>query len=342
MKGEIMGITKEVFGKLADGREVFLFNMTNAKGMRVTVSNYGCAIVSLWVPDKNGKLTDVVTGFDTLDGYTGRHPFFGVVAGRVANRINAGKFTLDGKEYQLELNDGGQHHLHGGLKGFDKKLWDVEEKDGSLVFTLESPDGDSGYPGNLTARITYTLTGDNTFRMDYYAETDTKTICNLTNHSYFNLEGQSAKDIYGHELQINASHTTAVDELLIPTGELASVAGTAYDFRKPKTIGKDIAGAGLGYDDNFVLDAPGVAAIAHSPVTGITMTVKTDSPGVQLYTGNFLDGTVKGKEGAVYQKHSAFCLETQFYPDTVNQPNFPSCIVEKGKPQKFYTEFVFS
>jgi aldose 1-epimerase len=335
-----MGITKKSFGKLADGREALLFEFANKNGITATITNYGCAIVTLCVPDKDGKPRDVVTGFDSLEGYLGKHPFFGVVAGRVANRISGGKFSLDGKEYSLEKNDGGEHHLHGGSNGFDKKLWDAKISGESLVLTHESPDGDSGYPGNLKARITYTLTDENALRIDYFAETDTKTVCNLTNHSYFNLEGHAAKDIYAHELQINASSITAVDELLIPTGELKPVENTPYDFRKAKPIGKDIADAGTGYDDNFVLDAPGVAAIAYAATSGIKMTVKTDSPGIQLYTGNFLTGT-KGKNGAVHGKHSAFCLETQFYPDSVNNPNFPSCVVEKGKPQKFYTEFVF-
>jgi aldose 1-epimerase len=336
-----MSITKKDFGKLEDGRKAYLFEMTNAKNMNVSVTNYGGAIVSLKVPGKDGGQRDVVMGFDNLGQYTGKHPFFGVVAGRVANRIGGGRFTLDGKEYQLEKNDG-PNHLHGGSKGFNTKLWDAEESGNSLIFTLHSPDGDSGYPGNLTARMTYTLTDENGLRIDYLAETDTKTICNLTNHSYFNLEGHNAENVYAHELQINAGYVTAVDNQLIPTGELKDVTGTAYDFRQSKPIGRDIAGAGLGYDDNFVLDGPGVAAVVFSAVSGITMTVKTDSPGIQLYTGNFLDGGLRGKDGAHYKKHSGFCLETQIFPDAVNQPNFPSCIVEKGKPQHFYTEFVFS
>jgi aldose 1-epimerase len=336
-----MGIVKKTFGKLDDGREAFLFEMSNENGMRADVTNLGCALVSLWVPGKNGKAVDVVMGFDSLAPYTGRHPFFGVVAGRVANRIDAGKFVLDGKEYQLECNDGGRHHLHGGSNGFDKKLWEARVEGDSIVFTLHSPDGDSGYPGNLDAQVTYTLTKDNEFRIDYLAETDTKTVCNLTNHSYFNLEGHDAADIYGHQLQLNAKYVTAVNDLLIPTGELREVAGSAYDFRQAKAIGRDIANAGIGYDDNFVLDAPGTAAVVYAPGSGIRMTVVTDSPGIQLYTGNFLDGSVRGKGGVSYKKHSGFCLETQFFPDSVNQPAFPSCVVEKGKPQKSYTSFIF-
>jgi aldose 1-epimerase len=337
-----MSITKKSFGKLSDGREVSVYEMTSEKGLRVNISDYGCAIISLLVPDKDGKLRDVVTGFDDLKPYTGPNPFFGVVCGRVANRINGGKFVLDGKEYQLEKNDHGNHHLHGGSNGFNGKLWDAKVSENSLILTLHSPDGDSGYPGALTAQVTYSLSSENCLRIDYMAETDTKTICNLTNHSYFNLEGHDAKDIYGQEMQINAKQITTVDSTLIPTGGFTDVVGTPYDFTKPKALGADIANAGLGYDDNFVLDGSGTAAIVSSPESGIRMTVKTDCPGIQLYTGNFLDGSHKGKGGVYYQKHSAFCLETQIFPDAINHPNFPTCIIEKDKPQKYFTEFVFS
>lgn len=333
-----MGIVKNVFGTLDDGREAFLFDMTNANGMRVTVTNYGGAIISIWVPDKDGTLRDISLGFDSFDDY--KATFFGVVAGRVANRIGNGFFRLDGREYQLEKNDNGRHHLHGGSNGFNRKLWDAEVSGNSLILTLHSPDGDSGYPGNLDVRMTYTLTEDNTLRIYYLAETDTKTVCNLTNHSYFNLEGHGAHDVYSHELQINASYVTEVDANLIPTGVLKDVTGTAYDFRQAKPIGQDMAETRGGYDDNFVLDGVGVAARVFSPVSGISMTVKTDSPGVQLYTSNTLPN-LKGKGGAVYGRHSGFCLETQLFPDAVNHPNFPSCVVEKGNPQRYFTEFIF-
>jgi len=316
------------------------FELANNNGITVTVTNLGCGIISLLVPDKDGNVRDVVLGLDSAEDYAQTHPFFGVICGRVANRISNGRFTLDGKEYVLEANDG-PHHLHGGTDGFDKKLWTVEEVAvNKLAFSYVSQDGESGYPGKLLVYCVYRLTDDNTLRIDYRAETDTKTICNLTNHSYFNLEGHDAADIYGHEMTIFADKITPVDETLITTGELADVTGTPFDFRKAKTIGRDIEAVG-GYDHNYVLAAPGTCASVYSPITGIRMTVKTNSPGMQLYTGNFLDGTVKGK-GVAYQKHSGFCLETQFYPDAINKPGFPSPIVTADNPQEFYTEFSFS
>ena len=316
------------------------FELTNKNGMSMTVTNYGCTIISLHVPGKDGITRDIVHGLDCAEDYsTKTHPYFGAVCGRVANRIGNARFAMDGKEYKLNANDG-QHHLHGGVVGFDKKVWAVEEAAADkLALKLVSPCGDEGYPGKLTVHCTYSLTDDNTLRIDYRAETDTKTVCNVTNHSYFNLEGHDAKDVYGHEMQIFADKITAVDETLIPTGRLADVAGTPFDFRTAKPIGRDIAAAG-GYDHNFALRGPGVAASVYSPVSGIRMTVKTNSPGMQLYTGNFLDGTVCGK-GVTYQKQSAFCLETQFFPDAVNKPEFVSPVVTAGVPQKFYTEFVF-
>ena len=316
------------------------FELANKNGITMTVSNLGCAIISLRVPGKDGKVRDIVHGLDCAEDYTKAHPFFGVVCGRVANRIGNAHFTLDGKEYKLEANDG-PHHLHGGSDGFDKKIWTVEEvASNKLALSYVSPDGESGYPGKLTAYCVYNLTEDNTLRIDYRAETDTKTICNLTNHSYFNLEGHDAENVYDHEIKIHADNITAVDETLIPTGKLMDITGTAFDFRKPKPIGQDIEAAG-GYDHNYVLNHVGEAANVYSPKSGIRMVVKTNSPGMQLYTGNFLDGTVKGK-GVNYQKHSAFCLETQFFPDAVNKPEFPSPVVTADKPQEFYTEFVFS
>jgi len=317
------------------------FELANKNGISMTVSNYGCTIISLRVPGKDGKTRDIVHGLDQAEDYgTKAHPYFGAICGRVANRIGNARFTLDGKDYTLEANDG-PHHLHGGLVGFDKKLWTVEEvATDKLALSLVSPDGDGGYPGKLTVYCIYRLTNDNTLRIDYHAETDTKTICNVTNHSYFNLEGHGAKDIYGHELQIFADKYTAVDETLIPTGQLLDVAGTPFDFREAKTLGRDISATAGGYDHNFALRAPGVAATVYSPVSGIRMTVKTNSPGMQLYTGNFLDGTVHGK-GITYQKQSAFCLETQFYPDAVNRPEFMSPVVTADSPQEFYTEFAF-
>jgi len=326
------------------------YKLHNKNGMEITVTNVGCAIMKLIIPSKNGA-KDIVFGFDQAEDYTRPHPHFGVVAGRVANRIGGGKFTLGGKEYQLETNDGA-NHLHGGTSGFDKKIWDVMESPeenggGKIVFVYDSPDGDANYPGNLTATVTYTLTDANILRMDYHAATDTQTICNLTNHSYFNLSGYDAPSILDHELEINADKLTAVDEGLIPTGGFVEVAGTPFDFRMAKTIGKDIEAAGEvnktgGYDHNFVLNGKGRAASIISPKTGIRMTVFTDSPGIQLYTSNMIEGggIVSGK-GASYRKHSGFCLETQLFPNAVNIPHFQSCVVTKDAPQQFYTEFAF-
>ncbi|MCL2405421.1 MAG: galactose mutarotase [Defluviitaleaceae bacterium] len=316
------------------------FELANKNGVSMTVTNYGCTIISLRVPSKDGKTRDIVHGLDNAHDYSTKpHPYFGAICGRFANRIGNATFTMDGKVYKLDANDG-PHHLHGGLAGFDKKLWTVDEATTSkLALSLVSPDGDSWYPGDLTVHCIYQLTNDNTLRIDYRATTNTKTICNVTNHSYFNLEGHDAKDVYGHEMQINADYITAVDETLIPTGKLAEVAGTPFDFRTAKPIGQDIEAAG-GYDHNFALRAVGVAASVYSPVSGIRMTVKTNSPGIQLYTGNFLDGTVHGK-GVTYQKHSGLCLETQFFPDAINKPEFQSPVVTADKPQEFYTEFTF-
>jgi len=317
------------------------FELANKNGVTMTVTNLGCGIISLRVPDKNGKLRDIVHGLDSAEDYTKAHPFFGVICGRVANRIGNARFTLDGVEYVLEANDG-PHHLHGGSNGFDKKIWTVEEVAANkLALSYVSPDGESGYPGKLTVYCVYRLTDDNTLRIDYRAQADTKTVCNMTNHSYFNLEGHDAKDINGQVMQIFSDKITAVDETLIPTGKLADVTGTPYDFRQAKPIGQDIEATDGGYDHNYVLDRPGVAAVVYSPDSGICMTVKTNSPGIQFYSGNFLDGSAKGK-GVTYQKRSAFCLETQFYPDCVNKPGFPSPVVTGDAPQEFYTEFVFS
>jgi len=262
----------------------------------------------------------------------------------VGNRVGGGRFVLDGKEYALATNDG-KHHLHGGLVGFDKKEWDIIDiSPMKVVFAYTSPDGEEGYPGELRTTCTYTLTDDNALRIDYHAETDTKTVCNLTNHSYFNLEGFDAPNVYDHVMQINADKLTAVDSGLIPTGDYVDVAGTPFDFNRPKKIGAELELAAVindtgGYDHNYVLRET-TAAIVTAPASGIKMTVTTDMPGMQFYSGNFINGTVTGK-GVTYQKHSGFCLETQFYPDTVNQRSFPSCVVEKGKPQVSFTTYKF-
>jgi len=318
--------------------EIKTLKLTNKNGMTVTVTNMGLAIMKIQIPT-NIHLHDVVLGFDTAEEYkTREHPSFGVVAGRMANRIDGGRFTLSGKEYQLEKNDGGLHHLHGGKNGFSSKIWDIEyESDKKIVFTLDSPDSDSGYPGNLFARVTYALNDENVLRMEYETSTDTETICNLTNHSYFNLDGVHETTVYKHELMINADKITPVNELLIPTGEFEDVKNTKFDFTSSKCIGKNFTG---GYDHNFVLREKGLAAVVYSPKTGIKLSVFTDSPGIQLYTGNFLDGTISGK-GKTYVQHSGFCLETQLFPDSINQKNFSSPIVTKDNPQKHYTEYKF-
>jgi len=323
------------------------YKLTNKNGIVITVTNLGCAIIKLEVPDRDGKLRDVVLGLDSAEDYLNKsHPFFGVVAGRFANRIGGGKFNLGGKEYQLNLNDG-NNHLHGGNVGFDKKEWNVEEAtDSKLVFTYNSPDGEENYPGNLNAKVTYTLSCCNVLRIDYNASTDTETIANLTNHSYFNLSGNETGCILDHVMEIASDKITAVDEELIPTGEFTNIAGTAFDFNIPKPIGQDLEAAGKanntgGYDHNFCLRGEGKAASVYSPQSGIRMTVSTNNPGMQLYTGNMIPAEGVPGKGVVYKKHSGFCLETQLFPDSINQPNFPSCVVTADKPQAFYTEFKF-
>ena len=333
---------RRIKNKEALSMSISTYTLSNKNGMEMTVTNVGCAIMSLVIPAKGGK-KDVVLGLDKPEDYKGKHPFFGVAVGRFANRIGGGKFTLNGKEYQLETNDG-VHHLHGGSNGFDKKEWNVDfSSQEKIIFSLQSPDGDSGYPGDLSVRVSYTLTDDNTLRIEYEASTETETICNLTNHSYFNLSNEN--DILNHEAQIFADKITEVDEGLIPTGGFVAIAGTPFDFTAPKKIGADLQAAGDinktgGYDHNYVLRGEGRAASVFAPDTQIRMNVNTNSPGMQLYTGNFMDGTVIGK-GVAYAKYSGFCLETQLFPDTPNKPSFPTCVVKKGAPQKFYTEYGF-
>jgi aldose 1-epimerase len=320
------------------------FELKNANGLRMVVTDVGGAIMRLIVPIQNG--IDIVAGLDAPQDYLKPHPFFGVAVGRFANRIGRGKFTLDGREYTLETNDGA-NHLHGGRASFALKTWKVEHvQDDKIVLVHFSPNGEGGYPSDLQVRMTYTLTPDNALRIEYEATTTSATVCNMTNHSYFNLEGHDAPNVYAHEMQIFSDEMTAVDAGLIPTGAFADVAGTPFDFRTPKTLGQDMEAAGKvhatgGYDHNYVLRENGLAAVVFSPKTGIKMTVSTDMPGMQLYTGNNLDGGVHGK-GVSYGKHSGFCLETQFFPDTPNHPHFPSCVVRAGEVQKSFTEYKFS
>jgi aldose 1-epimerase len=320
--------------------------------MEVTAIAYGGIITSLKVPDRNGTLGDVVLGFDHLEGYLKGHPFFGAIVGRYGNRIGGATFTLDGQTYTLAKNNG-PNHLHGGVKGFDKVLWKMAAIAGqnAIELTRTSPDGEEGYPGNLAVKVTYTLTDRNELIVDYEATTDKATPVNLTQHSYFNLAGEGSGDILGHELTINADRYTPVDATLIPTGEIASVEGTPFDFRQATPIGARINAdhpqlkAGGGYDHNWVLNRSGeglqLAARVVEPKSGRTLEVRTLEPGVQFYAGNFLDGSITGKGGHVYGHRTGFCLETQHYPDSPNKPNFPSTILQQGQQYKTRTVFTF-
>jgi len=326
-----------------DGTPVELFTLQNAQGTQLSAMSYGGIIVSLFVRDRSGKLGDVVLGFDSLAGYL-RHPhYFGAIVGRYANRIGRGRFTLDGKTYRLAVNDG-PNHLHGGARGFDKVVWEAEpfgdDRGVGLALRHTSPDGDEGYPGTLTAEVRYLLTDIDELIVDYEATTGAPTPINLTQHSYFNLAGEG--DILGHELTIAADSFTPVDSTLIPTGETAPVAGTLLDFRTPVRIGARI---GSGYDHNFVLrrSGPGLvhAARVVEPTTGRTLDVSTTEPGLQFYSGNFIDGSIAGKVGQAYGPRSGFCLETQHYPDSPNQPAFPSTILRPGERYRSRTVFAF-
>lgn len=347
---EVKAVVKTEFGKLADGTTVDLYTLTNAHGLVAKISTYGAILTELHVPDKSGTMGDVVLGFDNLDAYLKGHPYFGSTVGRVANRVAKGKFTLNRKEYTLAVNNG-PNALHGGLKGFDKQVWKakpVRRKDGPAVqLTYHSPDGEEGYPGNLDITVVYTLTHQNALRIDYTATTDKDTPVNLTNHSYFNLAGQG--EVLGTILMLNADRYTPTDETLIPTGELKEVAGTPMDFRTPHAIGdhlQELTGDPKGYDHNYVINGGGrtltLAAKAVEPTTGRVLEMATTEPGVQFYTGNFLDGTLTGKGGMVYKQHDAFCLEAQHYPDSVNHPTFPSVILKPGQTYKQHTEYRFS
>jgi aldose 1-epimerase len=345
------GVSKVVFGETPDRNFVMLYTLTNANGARAKVSTYGAILTELQVPDRDGKLADVVLGFDDLKGYLAGHPYFGSNVGRVGNRVAKGKFTLDGKEYKLATNNG-PNSLHGGLKGFDKVVWKASTAYGetSVKLTYRSPDGEEGYPGNLTATVTYTLTDKNELRVDYAATTDKATPVNLAHHSYFNLAGPASGDVLGHEVTILADQYTPVDDTLIPTGKVAPVRGTPLDFTTPHTIGERIAemkGDPGGYDHNYVLRSggskePALAARVVEPKTGRVMEVLTTEPGMQFYTGNFLDGKQKGKGGVVYKKHAGFCLEAQHFPDSVNRPEFPSVILRPGETYTQTTVYRFS
>lgn len=347
-------VSRAAYGRTPEGAAVDVYTLTNAGGMEVRAVTYGAYVVSLRTPDRQGRLDDVVLGFDTLEGYLKSGSHMGSVIGRYGNRIASAKFTLDGKTYPLAANDG-VNHIHGGVKGFDRHVWTAEEvrqgQDVGVRFTLVSPDGDEGYPGRLQTTVTYTLTPKNELVVDYAATTDQPTVVNLTQHSYFNLAGQANGDILDHELQIHADRYTPVVAGLIPTGALTPLEGTPLDFRKPARIGARIdqeheqLKLGRGYDHNYVVNrtGPGLvpAARAVDPKSGRVMEVLTTEPGIQLYTGNWL-GTETGKGGRVYPKRSGFCLETQAYPDSPNRPAFPSTVVRPGETYRSKTVFAFS
>ncbi len=347
-------ITTRPFGFI-NGQPVVLYTLTNSKGISADITNYGARVAALRVPGRSGIFADIVLGFDTLDGYLKENPYFGAIVGRYGNRIAKGQFKLDGKPYTLARNNG-QNSLHGGTKGFDKQVWaarDISTPDSpALELSYLSKDGEEGYPGNLSAKVTYTLSNDNELKIEYAASTDKDTVVNLTNHSYFNLAGQGNGDILGHELMIEADKFTPVNAGLIPTGQLRNVAGTPFDFRQSTPVGKRMNDndaqlkLGGGYDHNFVLSHPagqiGLAARVTEPVSGRVLEVRTVEPGVQFYTGNFLDGTITGKGGKVYNKHAALCLETQHFPDSPNQPGFPSTVVKPGAPYASVTIWKFS
>jgi aldose 1-epimerase len=349
-KGEAtkMSIIKSDFGKAKEGQAVYLYTLSNANGMTVKITNYGGIVTSLIVPDKNCQLDDVVLGFDSLDQYLEGHPYFGALVGRYGNRIAKGKFTLNGTGYKLATNNG-ENHLHGGIKGFDKVVWNTEivkkENEVGVKLSYLSKDGEEDYPGNLSVVVIYTLTKNNELKINYEAETDKPTPINLTHHSYFNLKGAGNGDILGHLMTFAADRFTPVDEGLIPTGEIKSVKDTPMDFTVPKAIGERIDQVKGGYDHNYVLnDWDGSlrwAAKVVEPISGRVMEVWTTEPGLQFYSGNFLDGTITGKNGKVYQKHYGFCLETQHFPDSPNKPEFPSTILEPGEKYTHTTIYRF-
>ncbi len=346
-----MSIKKEVFGKTADGKEVDLYTLTNENGLVARITNFGGILVSLEVPDRNGKMADITLGHNTLEGYIKDKVYLGVIAGRYGNRIAKGRFTLDGVEYKLAVNDG-PNHLHGGIKGFNKVVWsgrEITRDEGPAVeFTYHSKDGEEGYPGDLSVTVVYTLTNDNELKISYEALTSKPCPVNLTHHSYFNLAGDPSSDILDHILTLHASRFTPADDTSIPIGHLEPVKDTPMDFTKPTAIGTNIAKVKGGYDHNYVVDNGGKelvpAAKVYEPKTGRVMELYTTEPGVQFYSGNFLDGTIKGKGGITYNKHAGFCLETQHFPDSPNKPQFPSTILQPGQKytqltvHKFYTE----
>ena len=339
-----------IWGHTADGVAVPIYTLTSGQ-IEVRVTAYGAHLVSVRTPDRTGKMADVVLGYDSLQGYLNdRKTYDGAIVGRYGNRIALGKFTLNGKTYQIPVNNGA-NALHGGPKGFDQYVWQAQEVPDGVEFTHVSPDGDMGFPGTLTAKVKYTLKGS-TLRIDYSATTDKATVLNLTNHAYYNLHGDDKGNILDQRIEIDADRYTPVDAGLIPTGELAPVAGTPMDFRKPEAIGARINAdneqlkLAAGYDHNWVLNGKigtlHLAAVVTDPVSGRKLTVETTEPGVQFYSGNFLDGTYTGRYGVKYEKHSGFCLETQHFPDSPNHPDFPSTVLRPGETMHSTTTFTFS
>ena len=343
------------FAQVEDFDSIELYTLKNAQGVTVKITNYGAIVTSILTPDRDGKLGDIALGYDRVEDYINAvdKPYFGAIVGRYGNRIAKGAFTLEGKRYQLAVNNG-ENHLHGGVIGFDKVVWEAQydRENNMLRLSYLSKDGEEGYPGNLQTHVTYRLNDENELTVDYSATTDKATPVNLTQHTYFNLRGEGDGDVLGHELQILAKRYTPVDASLIPTGDLAPVAGTPFDFTTAKSIGRDInvvheqLKIGGGYDHNFVLarsPANGLtlAARVHEPMTGRTLEIETTEPGVQFYCGNFLNGRLHGKSGRPYQRRGGFCLETQHYPDSPNQPNFPSSIVRPDQPYRSRTVFRF-
>jgi aldose 1-epimerase len=345
-----MNIQKELFGKLPGGEAVDLYTLANGKGMKAKIMSYGATVIGVEAPDRNGKSENLTLYLDTFDEYAKGHPFFGSAVGRYGNRIAKGKFTLDGKQYVLATNDRG-NHLHGGHSGLDKKIWKAEPiqtaDTAGVAFTGTSPDGEEGYPGTLSVKVTYSLTSQNELKMEYEATTDKPTVVNLTNHAYWNLAGAGSGDALSHEVTINADGYLPVDDTLIPLGNIAPVKGTPMDFAsKPMTIGSRIAELQGGYDHCYVINKkPGekmaLAATIVEPSCGRVMEIHTDQPGIQFYTGNFLDGTISAG-GKKYGKNAGFCLETQHFPDSPNQPQFPSTVLRPGETYIHRTIHKFS
>ncbi|MES2695287.1 MAG: aldose epimerase family protein [Verrucomicrobiota bacterium] len=347
------------FGTLPGGRPARLFTLQNASGFRADISDYGATVVNLFVPDRHGQMADVALGFESVEGYVAHKSYFGAIIGRCGNRLAHGRFTLDGRRYTLATNNTPADipcHLHGGLVGFDRVLWRAEPFSGpdgpSLLLHYRSPEGEEGYPGTLDVTVTYTVTGDNALRIDYEARTDAPTIVNLTNHSYFNLAGEGMDDVLGHIVSLNCPAYTPVTAGLIPTGQVAPVAGTPFDFLAPHTIGERIESSNEqlrfagGYDHNFVIthaqpQTLDLAATVLEPRSGRLMEVLTTEPGLQFYTGNFLDGTCAGKKGHAYPRRGGFCMETQHFPDAINQPGFPSVILRPGATLRSTTAYRF-